>query len=148
MIPGFWNVSEQFQEQAKIDQMILYFSEGNGYMYDGYFIMVVDGETLFNGTMIFRITPKGYFRSDNFVFETEKDTSVMPKKMTMVLCPITGLMELKCLSDKKVYARLFKDNQLSAKTVLKISGHDASITVNDDEAISADTAIDGDAEKT
>ena len=130
MLPGFWTVSEDFQQKAKIDQMIMYFSEGEGYTYNGYFIMVVDGETTFNGTTNFRITPKGYFKSKEFVFETEKDTGIIPKKMTMSLCQTSGLMELKCLESKKVYARLFKDNQMSAKTVLKISGHTTGLEDN------------------
>jgi hypothetical protein len=138
MLPGFWTVSEAFQQKAKIDQMIMYFSEGEGYTYTGYFIMVVDGETTFNGTMIFRITPKGYFKSRDYVFETEKDTGVIPQKMTMSLCPSSGLMELKCLESKKVYARLFKDNQMSAKTVLKIGGHDT--VLEDAESIEDDDA--------
>jgi hypothetical protein len=82
--------------------------------------MVVDGDTLFNETMKFRITPKGYFKSDSYEFVTEKDTKSMPKKMTMELCPYDGMMELKCLNSKKIYARLLKDNQMSAKTILKV----------------------------
>lgn len=135
MLPGFWSVSEEFQQKAKIDQMLIYLSEGEGYMYDGYFIMVVDGETQFNGTMKFRITPKGYFSSKSFTFETEKDSKVIPQKMTLTLCPHTGLMELKCLTKKTIYARLFKDNQMSAKTVLQMSGHDAVLSEMDEEQV-------------
>ena len=82
--------------------------------------MVVEGDTLFNETMKFRITPKGYFKSNSYEFVTEKDTNSMPKKMTMEICPYDGSMELKCLNSKKIYARLFKDNQMSAKTILKV----------------------------
>lgn len=121
LIPGFWTVSEEFKEQANIDQLIMYFDEGKGYDYKGYMVMVVDGDTVFNGTMNFRITPKGYFKSDSYEFVTEKNTDVMPQKMTMEICTYDGSMELKCLNDKKVYARLFKDNQMSAKTILKES---------------------------
>jgi hypothetical protein len=119
MIPGFWTVSDEFKEEANLEQLILYFDAGKGYEYKGYMVMVVDGDTLFNETMKFRITPKGYFKSNSYEFVTEKDTTSMPKKMTMELCPHDGMMELKCLNSKKVYARLFKDNQMSAKTILK-----------------------------
>lgn len=144
MLPGFWSVSEEFQHKAKIDQMIMYFSDGNGYTYDGYFIMVVDGETSFNGTMKFRIIPKGYFRSKDYVFETERDTGVIPQRMTMTLCPHSGLMELKCLDSKKVYARMFKDNQMSAKTVLKISGYEGVMSPDNESEIEGE--IDGEIE--
>lgn len=129
LIPGFWTVSDQFKEEANLDQLILYFDEGKGYEYKGYMVMVVDGDTLFNETMKFRITPKGYFKSNSYEFFTEKDTKLMPKNMTMELCPYDGLMELKCLNSKKIYARLFKDNQMSAKTILKVG--DADSTRND-----------------
>ena len=82
--------------------------------------MVVYGDTVFNETMIFRIKPKGYFKSLDYEFEMEKDTKVMPKRLSMSILPNSGLMELKCLEENKVYARLFKDNQLSAKTILSI----------------------------
>ena len=120
IISGFWNVSEEFKEQAKIDNLMLYFDEGEGYDYNGYMVMVVDGETVFNETMKFRIRPKGYFKSLEYEFEMEKDTKVMPKRLSMNILPNSGLMELKCLEENKVYARLFKDNQLSAKTILSI----------------------------
>jgi hypothetical protein len=129
LIPGFWTVSDQFKEEANLDQLILYFDEGKGYEYKGYMVMVVDGDTLFNETMKFRITPKGYFKSNSYEFVTEKDTKSMPKKMTMELCPYDGMMELKCLNHKKIYARLLKDNQMSAKTILKV-GDDNSIQKN------------------
>ena len=32
----------------------------------------------------------------------------------------TGLMKLKCLKTKKMFAELYKDNQMSAKTILNI----------------------------
>lgn len=124
LIPGFWTVSDQFKEEANLDQLILYFDEGKGYEYKGYMVMVVDGDTLFNETIKFRITPKGYFKSNSYEFVTEKDTKSMPKKMTMELCPYDGMMELKCLNSKKIYARLFKDNQMSAKTILKVGDAD------------------------
>ena len=126
LIPGFWTVSDQFKEEANLDQLILYFDEGEGYEYKGYMVMVVDGDTMFNETMKFRITPKGYFKSNSYEFVTEKDTKTMPKKMTMELCPYYGLMELKCLNSKKIYARLFKDNQMSAKTILKVGDADST----------------------
>lgn len=120
IIPGFWTVSDQFKEEAHIDQLILYFDDGDGYDYGGYMVMTVDGETLFNETMRFRVIPKGYFKSDDYELIMEKDTKVMPQKVTMTLCPDSGLMELKCLNKKKIYAKLYKDNQMSAKTILKI----------------------------
>ena len=126
LIPWFWTVSDQFKEEANLDQLILYFDEGEGYEYKGYMVMVVDGDTMFNETMKFRITPKGYFKSNSYEFVTEKDTKTMPKKMTMELCPYDGLMELKCLNSKKIYARLFKDNQMSAKTILKVGDADST----------------------
>jgi len=126
LIPGFWTVSDQFKEEANLDQLILYFDEGKGYEYKGYMVMVVDGDTLFNETMKFRITPKGYFKSNSYEFVTEKDTESMPMKMTMELCPYDGMMELKCLNSKKIYARLFKDNQMSAKTILKVGDADST----------------------
>jgi hypothetical protein len=126
LIPGFWTVSDQFKEEANLDQLILYFDEGKGYEYKGYMVMVVDGDTLFNETMKFRITPKGYFKSNSYEFVTEKDTESMPRKMTMELCPYDGMMELKCLNSKKIYARLFKDNQMSAKTILKVGDADST----------------------
>ena len=135
LIPGFWTVSEQFKEEANLDQLILYFDEGKGYEYKGYMVMVVDGETVFNETMKFRITPKGYFKSDSYEFVTEKDTGVMPTKMTMDVCPYYGQMELKCLKSKKVYARLFKDNQMSANTILTAGDKDESVEISDDESV-------------
>lgn len=126
LIPGFWTVSDQFKEEANLDQLILYFDEGTGYDYKGYMVMVVDGDTLFNETMKFRITPKGYFKSNSYEFVMEKDTKLMPKKMTMELCPYDGMMELKCLNSKKIYASLFKDNQMSAKTILKVGDTDST----------------------
>lgn len=133
LISGFWTVSEQFKEQANLDQLVIYFDEGEGYEYKGYMVMVADGETLFNETMKFRIIPKGYFKSNSYEFITEKDTKVMPVKMTMELCLHEGQMELKCLKSKKVYARLFKDNQMSAKTILKVGVE--AITNDDVEAV-------------
>jgi hypothetical protein len=125
LIPGFWTVSEQFKEDANIDQLILYFDEGKGYDYTGYMVMVVDGQTAINESMKFRITPMGYFRSDKYEFIMGKENEYMPKKMTMILSIHDGLMELKCLSSKKLYGKLFKDNQMSAKTILKIDNTDA-----------------------
>jgi hypothetical protein len=124
LIPGFWTVSEQFKEQSNLDQLVLYFDDGDGYEYKGYLVMVAGGDTIFNETMNFRITPKGYFKSDSYEFITEKNIGVMPQKMTMTICPHEGLMELKCLDSKKIYACLFKDNQMSAKTILKTTDTD------------------------
>lgn len=133
LIPGFWTVSEQFSEEANVDQFILYFAEGEGYEYKGYMVIVVDGETMFNETINFRITPKGYFKSDSYEFIMEKNTKIMPQKMTMVLCPYNGMMELKCLKNKKIYAKLFKDNQMSAKTILKVGEKTPEETENKDD---------------
>lgn len=124
MIPGFWTVSDQFKEKANLDQLILYFDEGKGYEYNGYMVMVVDNDTVFNGVLRFRITPKGYFNSNTFMFTMSKKTGIMPQKMTMELCPYSGSMTLKCLNIKKLYACMYKDNQMSAKTILKIGESD------------------------
>lgn len=120
MIHGFWNVSDQFKEKANLDQLIIYFDEGKGYEYQGYMVMVVDGDTVYNGTLQFRIIPKGYFKSDTYTFITSKRVGIMPQTMTMELCPYSGGMALKCLNTKKLYAELYKDNQMSAKTILNI----------------------------
>lgn len=121
MIHGFWNISEQFKEKANLDQFIIYFDEGKGYDYNGYIVMVVDGDTVFNGTLKFRVTPKGYFKGDDYEIQMSKKIDVMPQKMTLELCPYDGCMILKCLNSKKIYAVLYKDNQMSAKTILKIA---------------------------
>ena len=118
MINGFWEVSEQFKSDANIDQMMFYFDEGKGYDYKGYLITVVDGETIYNDSIEFRITPKSYFRSDCYEFVMSRGTGIMPKKMTMELNTLDGSMVLKCLRDNKVYASLLKDNQMSAKTII------------------------------
>lgn len=133
-IPGFWAVSEQFKEEANIDQLIIYFDKGKGYDYKGYMVMVVDGETIFNASMNFKITPKGYFKSDSYKFTTEEDINVMPRTMTMVICPYEGSMTLKCLKSKNIYARLFKDNQMSAKTILDIGDaiHDSEEDISEE----------------
>ena len=120
MINGFWIVSEQFKEEAKIDQLLIYFDEGSGYDYNGYMVMVIDGKTVFNDSMKFKISPKGYLKSDCYKIIMEKDTKMMPLNMTMEICPCTGSMELKSLGDNKIYGRLYKNNQLSAKTLIKI----------------------------
>ena len=82
--------------------------------------MVVDGDTVYNGTLQFRIIPKGYFKNDTYTFMTSKKVGIMPQTMTMELCPYNGGMALKCLNTKKLYAELYKDNQMSAKTILNI----------------------------
>ena len=120
MISGFWTISEQFKTEANIDQMVLYFGEGSGYEYDGYMVMVIDGKTVFNDVIKYRITPHGYFGSDTYTFLTSVDTGVIPRKLTMELSPHTGCMKLKCLGERKMYAILYKDNQMSAKTILNI----------------------------
>jgi hypothetical protein len=141
IISGFWTVSEQFKEQANIDQLVFYFDEGKGYEYNGYMVMVVEGDTLFNETMRFRIIPKGYFKSDSYEFSTEKNIDIMPNKMTMELCPHNGQMTLKCLNSKKIYAVLFKDNQMSAKTILKIGD-----TNTDEELLTEKDSIESESE--
>lgn len=120
MISGFWTISDEFKAEANIDQMVLYFGEGSGYEYEGYMVMVVDGKTIFNDALQYRITPRGYFRSDTYSFVTSVDTGVIPKTLTMDLLPHSGRMELKCLGDRKMYALLYKDNQMSSKTILDI----------------------------
>jgi hypothetical protein len=98
---------------------MLYFDKGSGYEYSGYMLMVVDDETIVNKKMKFKITPNGYFKSDTFSFVMYDHVDVMPKKMTMIINPATGEMVLKCLKNKKVHASMFKDNQMSAKTILQ-----------------------------
>lgn len=118
-ISGFWVVSEEFKDKANIDQMIIYFDKGDGYIYKGYLVLTVDNDTVFNNTLNFRITPKGYFKN-GYTIEMEKKVEHIPQKLTMTLDPYEGLMEMKCLRDGKIYAKLFKDNQMSAKTILSV----------------------------
>jgi len=119
MIPGFWKVSNQFKEKANIDQMIIYFDKGNGYNYTGYLIIVADGVTMYNGSMRFKITPKGYFGGNDYTFIMEKSIDIIPQNTTMVINPIDGSMEIKCLKTKKLYAHLFKDNQGSSLIIMQ-----------------------------
>ena len=126
MLPGFWTVSDEFKEKANIDQMIIYFGKGDGYLYKGFLALVVDNDTVFNETINFRITPKGYFKC-GYILEMEKKVQYMPQKLTMTLDPFEGLMEMKCIDDNKVYARLLKDNQMSAKTILKIDENESCV---------------------
>ena len=135
LIPGFWVVSEQFKEEAGIDQLVLYFDEGKGYEYTGYMVMVVDGETVFNGTMKFRISPNGYFKSECYMIVMEKDIDQMPKKMLMVIYPNEGMMELKCQDTKKKYAQFFKDNQMSAQTILKIGDNEPTTDTDSEQEV-------------
>ena len=136
MIHGFWAASEQFMEDANIDQMVFYFDEGKGHNYKGYMVIVVDGETVFNDTLEFRITPKGYFKTSSYGFVMSKSTGVMPVKMTMELDIYTGAMTLKCMRDNKIYAVLFKDNQMSAKTILDMEDSDTiTVEANDTEDV-------------
>lgn len=121
ILPGFWSVSEKFKEEANIDQFVIYFDDGEGYDYQGYAVMVVDGETVFNGTQKFRITPKGYFKGDMYNIIMSKQIGIMPTNITMEINVHTGLMKLKCLNTKKMFAELYKDNQMSAKTILNIN---------------------------
>lgn len=123
MIHGFWTVSDEFKEQAKIDQMIIYFGQGNGYLYKGFMALVVDNNVIFNETINFRITPKGYYK-DGYILEMEKKVQYMPQKLTMTLDPFEGLMVIKCIESNKIYAKLFKDNQMSATTILQIDDED------------------------
>ncbi len=116
-ISGFWVASEEFKDDANLDQQIFYFGEGDGYIYDGYLLICADNETLFNDTVKFKITPKGYF-SKQYTFCTEQDTDVIPQTTTMTLYPEIGMMEIKCLATKKIIAKLFKDNQMSANVAI------------------------------
>jgi hypothetical protein len=124
LIPGFWTVSEDFKEKSKLEQLIVYFGEGDGYEYKGYMVITSNGETLFNDVLNFRITPQGYFKAGKYTVMTSIDTKVMPQNMTMEINVYTGLMELYDTHEKVLYARLYKDNQMSAKTVLKIGDSD------------------------
>jgi hypothetical protein len=124
MIRGFWTASEQFKEDANIDQLVMYFSKGEGYDYKGYLILTVDGDTVYNDKMQFRITPKGYFKGTDYSFQMSQDTGYMPTTLTMVLDPCSGGMTLKCMKSKQIYAHFFKDNQFSARTVLEVGEAD------------------------
>ena len=152
LIPGFWVVSESFKEQANLDQLLLYFNEGDGYNYKGYIVITADGKNVFNDTMNFRIIPKGYFKSELYNIIMEKDTKIMPKNLTMEICSKTGSMSLKCLKSKKVYAHLYKNNQLSANTILKIDSkfntdNDSENVDNDSENVDNDSEnVDNDSE--
>jgi hypothetical protein len=126
MIGGFWSVSEKFKDDANIDQLIFYFNDGDGYEYKGYMIMSVDDEVIVNEPVQFRITPKGYFKSDSYTFTMSKKTDMMPRKLTMFLDPYSGKMELKSLEDKKIWAVMFKDNQMSDNTILQIDDMDSA----------------------
>lgn len=117
-ITGFWVASEQFKKQADLDQLLVYIGEGSGHSYKGYIIVSADGETIYNDTMNFRITPKGYFKGDMYEFHMERDIKCMPQRLTMILNN-DGSMVLKCLTDKKVYAHTYKDNQMSANAVIE-----------------------------
>lgn len=124
LIQGFWEVSDDFKKTANIDQLMLYFDEGDGYKYNGYIILEVDGDVVYNDVIKFRITPKGYFRPNEYEFEMEKDIKYIPKKSTMEIIPNSVMMEIKCLKDKKLYAKLFKNTQLSAQTLINIENKD------------------------
>lgn len=139
IIPGFWIVSEDFKNKANIDQLVFYFDEGNGYEYKGWMILTVDGETVVNEPKKFRITPKGYFKSDSFLFTMPRSNEFMPSTMTMKIDQINGRMDLVCLKDNKTYAQLYKDNQQSAQTVLKISNINEDPCADTDEDPCADT---------
>jgi hypothetical protein len=128
LIPGFWSVSDEFKEQSKLDQLIIYFDQGSGYEYKGYMVITSNGDTLFNDILSFRIIPQGYFKNGKYSFMTSINTNIIPQNMTMEINVSDGSMELYDLKEKTLYARLYKDNQLSAKTVLNIGN---SITNTD-----------------
>jgi hypothetical protein len=131
-IPGFWVASDQFKEDANIDQLIMYIGKGEGYMYKGYLIMVVDVETVYNDVMKFKITPKGYYNSEEYSIVLSESPTAMPQKMSMTINVNEGHLTLKCLKDKKIYAEMFKDNQMSAKTMLEVA-EDSSDVGDSDE---------------
>jgi hypothetical protein len=116
IIPGFWLASDDFKEQANLDQLVMYFNEGSGYNYDGYIIISADGGTVFNDKMSFRITPT--CSNKRFMMVMKTDITHMPQRLEMTICPQNGYMELKSPKDSKVYARLYKNNQMSAKTAI------------------------------
>ena len=57
-IQGFWIVSDQFKEQANLEQFLIYIGEGDGYLYKGYIVINSEGESLYNNAISFRIAPK------------------------------------------------------------------------------------------
>lgn len=120
MLHGFWIASDQFKKEANIEQMVFYLGTGSGYDYKGYVIIVVDGDVVYNDVLDFRITPKGYFKTESFEFVMSKSVNCMPTKLTMIVDAYDGSMTLKCMDSKKIYAVLYKDNQMSANTILQM----------------------------
>ena len=86
MIPGFWAVSEQFRDQAKIEQLVFYFDKGEGHMYYGYILMRVDGHVNINSQVKFEIHPCNYFANDMYtitIYGDEEIYDTFPKNMKM-----------------------------------------------------------------
>jgi len=120
MIQGFWVVSEQFKNEAKIDQLIFYFNKGEGHMYDGYILTRIDGEVSVSSHVKFEIHPCNYFANDSYkltIYGDNEVYNVFPKIMNMKIDRNAGSMTL--THNKKVYALLFKDNQSSDKIILE-----------------------------
>ena len=120
IIPGFWIATDKFKEKSNLDQLIMYFDEGSGYDYQGYIIMNADGKTIYNDTIRFRIIPKSYFKREEYSIEMSEQVGIMPKKLTMNISISTGKMIIKCLNEKKVFAELYKDNQMTSEVALNI----------------------------
>lgn len=126
MIHGFWVVSEQFKTKAKIDQLILYFNKGEGYAYDGYILIRIDGEVSVSSNVKFEIHPCSYFANDEYnltIYGDEELYEILPQTMKMKIDRNAGSMSL--VHNKKVYALLFRDNQSSDKILLEFSDSDS-----------------------
>jgi hypothetical protein len=108
---GFWIVSEQFKQDSGLDQLMMYFDKSG----DGYIILTADGNTLYNDKMKFNINQRGI---NTYSLDMGTEMEYMPKSMIMSVYPSNGFMELKG-HNNVVYARLFKDNQMSANIDLK-----------------------------
>lgn len=126
MIHGFWVVSEQFKTEAKIDQLIFYFDKGDGYSYNGYILIRIDGDVSISSNVIFEIHPCNYFANDEYnltIYGDEEVYEILPRTMKMKIDRNVGSMSL--IHNKKVYALLFRDNQSSDKILLEFSDSDS-----------------------
>jgi hypothetical protein len=136
-LDGFWMVSDQFKQEAGLDQLILYFSKedhttgGKRYTHKGYVILVVDKETVMNEPVSFNISLNRGGATDSstktYTINFSKSTKHMPASLNMSLDPAKGSIILKCPKTKKMYGLLFKDNQLSAKSLLKVDAEPITV---------------------
>ena len=108
-IDGFWRVSDEFKNEANIDELMLYFSPDGGYC-----TMVVDGQVEFNDVVNFSMSNKTWFGKDNVVYscKMDKDIPGIPTNVRIEVEFSTGLMQI--TSGEKIYALLYKDNEASS----------------------------------